>query len=356
MPSPKRDHRITLQRIDHTLFPKYLSRTTSWISSRTGRENRYPPRNLFIPSFFQTMKTPKNTPAAAPAAKTAPEQINLFTASAVRIPKAALSILTNEHIRNISELHDLDQAEFAGNPETFTPHTLEGETNPILYGLELEYHTLNESVAFRRVLKAYQDEHKLDFFICKRDSSLSSGIEIITQPFSRKWFYAHQNILRNLMTMVYACGGKVNSGSGLHIHISRQGVTNKTKAKIFYFVNAKENRNLMTEISGRSSEQYAKYFSGIPLLSDEGMEYLERNSEKYEAVNWKHDDTIELRIFKSTTTTAKLFGRLEFLFSLFDFFRATPRTLDLIDQKYRDFIETSRYAYARELLVKDREY
>jgi hypothetical protein len=234
---------------------------------------------------------------------------------------------------------------------------MEGETTPILYGVELEYHDLRQSgEKFLAILAQFQKDHGISFFFPKTDSSLSNGFEIVSHPFSKKWFYAHQNLFRNLLTLVYENGGKVNSGAGLHIHISRQGLTNKTKAKLFYFINERNNRSFMTQVSGRSNDQYCKYFDSIPLLSLEGMACLEERSGKHEAVNWKHDNTLEVRVFKSTTTSRKLFGRLEFLFSLFDFFRSEKQTTALTEKNYRAFVKQSNYTHIKSLLDEDSEY
>lgn len=301
----------------------------------------------FILFLFSIMATPTTANVS-----TSPE----FTRSHISIPNGAIQVMTPEQVRQlITESANDDPIRASDNPE-FQSYTLEWEENPILYGIELEFHLLASTRTFTRALPAFQRKFNINFFTIKNDGSLTNGYEIVTHPFSRKWFYAHQWIFQNLLTLVYECGWKINANAGLHIHISRQGITNKTKAKLFYFINERSNREIVQQISGRSASQYAKFYEAIPLLTDEWMEIMEQRSEKYEAVNWKHDNTIEIRIFKSTTTTAKLFWRLEFLFSLFEFFKVFKATKELTANNYKNFImNNQKFRFLKWLIEIDSE-
>ncbi len=251
-----------------------------------------------------------------------------------------IKLLTYNDVENIDisevELYRLSY----DNPWEFIEHKLKYEKNPIMYWMELEINQLqDEDNIFRRRLQKYQEENKINIFHCKSDSSLFNWIEIITHPFSKNWFIKNKKHFRNLLTIIYMSWWKISHNTGLHIHISRKGIKNSTKSKLFHFINDSWNRSLIESISWRNTSMNSfEYYSWITLLSPEWLEIYESRSWKYEAVNWKHDNSIEIRIFKSTTKTTFLFARLQFIFLAIEFIKKTP-ILDCNSNNFKKYIQ-----------------
>ena len=268
--------------------------------------------------------------------------------------------MKNIKLLNYSDIDNMNISEVTvwrleyNNPEEFIDHKMDYEKTPIMYGIELEINYL-QGWNFRKRLAKYQEENNIDFFHCKTDSTLDEGIEIITHPFSKAWFTNNQNHFRNLLTIIYKSNGKIGRNTGLHIHISRQGIKNSTKAKLFHFINESENRSLISDIAGREqSSNYFNYYSWETLLSQEWLNRYEQNSWKYEAVNWQHNNSIEIRIFKATTKTNYLFARLQFIFLAIEFIKKTP----VIECTARNFINyISKQTKYKDILeyIRDKE-
>ena len=239
------------------------------------------------------------------------------------------------------------------NP-AFKPFRMASEKPGVLYGVELEFNDVGATDVFRRRLASYQRSRGLDFFFCKYDGSLRDGVEVVTHPFSSAWFRSNREHFRNLLTIAYESGAKVGSRAGLHVHVSRKGLKERTKACLFHFVNESANRSLVARVAGREPGQAFGYYPGDTLLSREGVARMENKTGKYEAVNFKHADTIEIRIFKSTTKTANLYARVQFAFAAVAFCRATP-AVDCTATKFREFVasQSERYDALCELLRDD---
>ena len=92
-------------------------------------------------------------------------------------------------------------------------------------------------------------KHFLDLFnSVKDDSSVSNGFEMVTNPFSAKYYEDNQASFE-LMAQ-YARQQKLRgSGNGIHIHISRNAFTTETLAKFFKLFG--NNSNVIEKLAGR---------------------------------------------------------------------------------------------------------
>ena len=159
-----------------------------------------------------------------------------------------------------------------------------------------------------------------DFAICKSDGSLDNGFEIVTAPSTyamhkKNWskFFDDEQCRENLK-------GWSTDTAGLHIHLSRNALTPSEIGKILIFINDQTNNDFINQIAGRSSDQWAKK---SPKKITDAYNY----SDKYEAVNTSHRNTIELRIFRSNVSKHGFFRVLEFAFALSDFVKTTSIAL-----------------------------
>lgn len=223
----------------------------------------------------------------------------------------------------------------------------ERRIEPTAYGFELELEFPQGHDQFRRRLAAFlaSSPELSDFFATKYDGSLRTGVEIVSQPFTFSFFRKNRALFRNLLTIAYESGAKVGGNTGLHVHISRLTLSDRTKARLFHFVNDVDNRPLMSHLAGRNAQNYAQYYTSETLLSPEGLARHERRAGKYEAMNFQHAATIELRIFKATTKSSLLFARLESVAAAVHFVSSAKSALDCTAQNFFAFVSARTGTY-----------
>ncbi len=95
--------------------------------------------------------------------------------------------------------------------------------------------------------------------ILKSDGSLSNGFEIVTKPMTLQEWQHEPAVLRACRRAVELGATSHNTTScGLHVHVSRETVTETTVAKLVMFLNDEVNAKFLTRIGRRSmSNTYA---------------------------------------------------------------------------------------------------
>ena len=95
----------------------------------------------------------------------------------------------------------------------------------------------------------------------------------------------------------------------MHVHVSREPLNFLTQGKMAEFMNRADNKPYLKSIAGRWSEHYARQDTNrtvtYPFLASDG-------SERYNAFNLRNKETVEFRIFASTTSYDEFVMRLEF--------------------------------------------
>lgn len=104
---------------------------------------------------------------------------------------------------------------------------------------------------------------------------------------------------------------------GLHIHVERKNLTPACQDRIFRFVNSLANKKFIEAIARRSSDRYAELKPNERRAAD--IRKGEKNKDRYEAVNFQNDDTLEFRIFKGTLNKDTFLRSLEFVDALTTF-------------------------------------
>jgi len=189
---------------------------------------------------------------------------------------------------------------------------------PYFYGIELEVE-VDEKLDRRTVYAKNILKLMGDFIIVKHDGSIKDlntgkviGFEIVTVPASEeaqkeKWNLFFDNLPKGLRSYdTKTCG--------LHIHCSRQPLTQLTIAKMLLFVNSKENAPFITTIAGRPPNQFCKIQDKC--YQDASPKYPK---DRYEALNLYNRDTVEFRIFRGTLKRESMFKSLEFCAALIQF-------------------------------------
>lgn len=200
------------------------------------------------------------------------------------------------------------------NHDAKVPMEFKGK-GPHFYGIELEVavdeNLERKSSYAKKVLNLFKG-----FVITKHDGSIIdrsgkvNGFEIATIPASRefhftKWNYFFDNLPKGMKSYD-------TPNCGLHIHCSRQPLSQLTIAKMLLFVNSRENVKFITIIAGRNANRFCKIQDKVP------GDYR-RARDRYEALNLTNKGTVEFRIFRGTLKRESLFKSLEFCDALLHF-------------------------------------
>ena len=202
------------------------------------------------------------------------------------------------------------------------------ENDQIYYGIELEVEKRNNCP---HDLPYYITDNVLSGFAqCKSDGSLDRGFEITTAPATYEYHKKHwEKFFNNDKCMTNLKGWNTDT-AGLHIHISRRALRPTDIGKILVFINDDVNTYFIRAIAGRTSDQWAK-------RSKKKIQDAWKSSDKYEAVNMSHANTIELRIFKSNISRHGFYRVLEFTDALV-YFTKNCAGLSNLSLHYKAFL------------------
>lgn len=201
------------------------------------------------------------------------------------------------------------------NPKEFILHKI-GSEDDLYLGVELEIDGGGEDEEkAKHVNSCMNREHENVY--CKHDGSLNNGFEIVTHPCTLEYHkeLEYDELFSWLIKNKYRSHD--TSTCGLHVHINRT-----------YFGNDKLSQDLCISkllylfekywdkvelVARRSSNKYARRFL---LEEDEtpiDLYAKSQASDKYGAINLKHKDTVEIRIFKGTLNYNTFISTLEFV-------------------------------------------
>lgn len=197
-------------------------------------------------------------------------------------------------------------------------------TSEIHYGVELEL----EGRSLKSVLYAHRNLK--DHCILKRDGSLENGFEIVTKPSSIE---EHKKQFEPFFSGIKGVGLKAANTCGMHVHVSKKPLSALQIKRIAQFL--ENNIGEVHKIAGRKESYYAKITG---LAQKVTLEYNAREpvyskrlkastSERYVGLNCSPTNTIEFRMFASTTDAKKFNSNLEFVKAIVGF--TTPGYLAL---------------------------
>ncbi len=196
----------------------------------------------------------------------------------------------------------------------------------LFFGMEVEVECRSgryEPAEYAGRLEAY------DLAYLKGDGSLNNGFEIVTHPMTHDFFKNEATEFWKTLKVLRDTHRVMSWGTttaGIHIHISRTGF--KGGPHMHRFLNlVYSNENLFSGIAGRTSDRWAK-FDDVNAARRDGEDengYTQykryrsfkhkildgRNTDRYSAVNTQNRDTLELRIFKSTTKPERIKGYMD---------------------------------------------
>lgn len=210
---------------------------------------------------------------------------------------------------------------------------------PLYLGLELE-------------IEADDDDNLgelLDFIpnwmMAKEDSSLDDnlGLELVTKPLGLQ----DQRInWASFISTVRRTSNAPDDNYGLHVHISKNCMSKVEQARIVKFVCNQSHRDFMVKLSRRGHVNNLARWCSIEennITTDYFFSYRcpnknVKSNTKYKAVNTSTDDTLEFRLFASTTNYIKIMEALEFCQSIAHY------VVDTRKEVVHSIISLTRYA------------
>lgn len=167
----------------------------------------------------------------------------------------------------------------------------------------------------------------------ENDGSISNGFEIISQPMGldkhrELWGWLNdKDVTRGLRS-------HNTTTCGLHVHVSRAGLSKLQIAKIVAFVNSPDNESLIRAVARRYAEGYCR-------IKTKKIGQSAQSDDRYEAVNIVPLKTIEFRIFKGSLKYESVMAAIEFSNAVVDFCgRAKTSINDLKADKFLEFINS----------------
>ena len=202
--------------------------------------------------------------------------------------------------------------------------TMSNETkNKFFMGVELELE-LSESKDIDIVAESIES-YLTDHAILKQDGTLGYGFEIVTVPatlnYHRKKLW--KKFFNDTDNLPYL---QANSNCGLHVHFSRNAVSELTLAKMIYFVHDSSNGPFLSRVAGRTVNEHASFYrqrsKDIEELQTDAAAILysedaDNNDDVIRGAltisNKTEGQTVEMRIFASQTTYEGVMSALEFV-------------------------------------------
>ena len=186
--------------------------------------------------------------------------------------------------------------------------------NDRYFGLEMEYNHFRPANA--RVLFSKQYNDKLIYN--KSDSSISSGVEIVTIPLVKSKVLKLIDDM-DLSRIKSTNGSKVENGAGLHIHVSRNTITPIAVHRLSLLFNSAWSRPYKMQVYylvGRSdctnSISNSDSYFRVGSQSVKDSMYDDRVASHGVAINLGNKHTVEFRLFKATRDCEQLKSYLEF--------------------------------------------
>jgi len=210
------------------------------------------------------------------------------------------------------------------------PSTYDNRKPRVLLGLELEIEVDDD---YSRVDKAAQLLNGLNtlkgyrYANAESDGSLDYGFEIIS-GFTGLDIHAQQ--LKYFDQRLIGMRSHKTDSCGLHIHICKSDMTTLHAAKMILFINDPQNDALIYSLARRRNVGYAKivdkknnkqWLKHALEYDRKGSQLCALNSDRYEALNFHNEKTIEFRLFRGSLKYQTIMSCLEFTFATWHFCR-----------------------------------
>lgn len=222
------------------------------------------------------------------------------------------------------------------------PSSFDDRKTKVLMGLELEMEVRSgdrEEIASELIDYVGSTPEGHRYCAMENDGSLHNGFEMVTG-----WtgLDVHSKQLQHFKNPIRGLKSHDTQTCGLHVHICKKGMSLFHAVKMVLFINDSGNQRLVRSLARRDSSRYSQVKNkkaGYEWLSnaksDNNLKYL--NDDRYEALNFQNDRTVEFRMFKGTLRYVTIMACLEFTYATWFFCRDTG-TNQLTTENFLGFI------------------
>jgi hypothetical protein len=236
--------------------------------------------------------------------------------------------------RNIREYHT--SSDHLGH----IPSKYDDRIPRVLLGLELEMEIKQDYCRDERaglLLEGVGKYNHHDYALCENDGSLNNGFEMVT---AYTGLDVHAQQLQFFKSGLRGAISHDSENCGLHVHICKSDMSTLHGAKMILFINDQANQKLIKAIARRDDSGFAKFKNK---QSDKGWlksamsceskrsQLRNLNCDRYEALNFKNEKTIEFRLFKGSLVYETIMACLEFTYATWFFTRESSTKNMTID-------------------------
>jgi len=189
------------------------------------------------------------------------------------------------------------------------------------YGVELEVecNRYSREETARKLHDAHAHNNNTQLFILKTDASLDNGIEVVTQPCTLELHqkaYPWKRVCVNLRNS--GCKSHDTRTCGIHVHASKCNITELESVKIDAFVHSQV--QLLARLGRRNYGNYCQEKkTALEKKPRKGFYNTDGMRNRYWAVNWSNDDTIEFRFPKGSLVPETIVATVELIDAIIAF-------------------------------------
>jgi hypothetical protein len=210
------------------------------------------------------------------------------------------------------------------------PSSFDNRTPRVLLGMELEMeckdgdHDKDERAG--HLLDSLGRYRNYQYALCEEDGSLDEGFEMVT---GYTGLDVHKTQLQFFKHSFSGMSSHNTSTCGLHVHICKSNMSTLHGAKMVFFINDTNNYSLIKAIARRDNTSYAQIKDkksntswlkdAVKRTKDKTSQLRGLNTDRYEALNFNNEKTIEFRLFKGTLKYETIMACLEFTYATWHF-------------------------------------
>jgi hypothetical protein len=238
----------------------------------------------------------------------------------------------------------------------------------ILLGLELEIEVDGDNLRnkaediLNNITNHWINGRRYTYCLLESDGSLDHGFEMVT---SWTGLDVHAEQLKYFNQKFRNMRSHNTSTCGLHVHIDKHDMSTLHASKLILFINDANNSSLIKAIARRDNTSFAKFKDkktdkswikhSLSSSSRKARQLSNLNIDRYEALNFQNERTIEFRLFKGSLVYSTIMACLEFTYASY-FFTKDASITNLTTHKFLEFIclddNKNDTKFLREYLVK----
>ena len=209
------------------------------------------------------------------------------------------------------------------------PSSFDQRSPRVLLGLELEMECKHEDYdkdsRAGHLLDAIGSYRGQTYALCEEDGSLDDGFEMVT---GYTGLDVHKEQLQFFKHLFKGMASHNTYTCGLHVHICKSNMSTLHGAKMVFFINDTNNYQLIKAVARRDAS-YGKIKDKksdtswlkdvVRHKKDKHSQLRGLNSDRYEALNFNNEKTIEFRLFKGSLKYDTIMACLEFTYATWHF-------------------------------------